>query len=277
MTAVAEDLEPFFSCIKAYRNIFFETAGDYVTRAGLPVRIDCFGYGPDAGEPDSAFATGIIAGKLHFWQVDGRHCTNAEYDLVQARPWLSLGRFWSLFDEMAADPEWAPHIFWSEKLERVTDADTIARELIFVICNSGMHRVVARRIYNSVIEELIHDGSAGNVFRHEGKAKAIDAIWTSRESLPAQLSTLDDVALLKWCGELPWIGKITKYHAAKNLGADVAKPDRHLVRLAAAAGEDIEAYCARLHKETGLRVATVDLVLWWALANQRLELTGERA
>jgi len=34
----------------------------------------------------------------------------------------------------------------------------------------------------------------------------------------------------------PYIGGVTAFHLAKNLGADLAKPDRHLSRLAAAQG-----------------------------------------
>jgi hypothetical protein len=48
---------------------------------------------------------------------------------------------------------------------------------------------------------------------------------------------------------LPYIGGVTAFHLAKNLGADLAKPDRHLSRLAAAHG----FYDAR---------NVVDLVLW---------------
>src|SRR6202011_3360269 len=51
---------------------------------------------------------------------------------------------------------------------------------------------------------------------------------------------------------LPYIGGITVYHLAKNLGADVVKPDRHLVRLAASQGFcDVQTLCSSIAKETG--------------------------
>lgn len=71
---------------------------------------------------------------------------------------------------------------------------------------------------------------------------------------------------LAFCESLPWIGGITKYHLAKNFGADVAKPDVHLKRLADAAGCTAQALCDRLARETGYRVGTVDVVLWRACA-----------
>jgi hypothetical protein len=54
---------------------------------------------------------------------------------------------------------------------------------------------------------------------------------------------------------------------SENLGADVAKPDVHLNRLAEAERVTAQELCERLAKETGYRAATVDLILWRACAN----------
>ena len=72
--------------------------------------------------------------------------------------------------------------------------------------------------------------------------------------------------MLEWLQGLPWIGGITKYHLAKNLGIDCAKPDVHLQRLADREGVTAHVLCERLAKATGYRIATVDLVLWRACA-----------
>lgn len=62
---------------------------------------------------------------------------------------------------------------------------------------------------------------------------------------------------------LPFIGKITAYHLAKNLGAAVAKPDRHLERLSTAMGfENPLQLCSCLSKESNDPISVVDLVLW---------------
>lgn len=158
----------------------------------------------------------------------------------------------------------AADIEWSENVQPPASADDFASEAIFVICNSGMHHKAGRSIYERVMPELRAGRSAGGVFGHEGKAAAMDTIWAGRGQLLSDyLASPDPVA---FCGSLPWVGSITKYHLAKNFGADVAKPDRHLQRLADAEGTTPAALCARLAAATGLRIATVDLILWRACA-----------
>jgi hypothetical protein len=63
--------------------------------------------------------------------------------------------------------------------------------------------------------------------------------------------------------ELPYLGPATSLHLAKNLGLDVAKPDRHLVRMARAlCCVNPETLCDRISAQIGDRVAVVDLVMW---------------
>lgn len=156
-------------------------------------------------------------------------------------------------------------IKWSEGIKPPTDAEDFALEAIFVICNSGMKNTVARGIYERVAKELYAGGTAHNKFGHVGKASAIDAIWVDRLALFERYMAADDK--LAFCASLPWIGGITKYHLAKNFGAQVAKPDVHLQRLADHEGTTAQALCERLSAATGWKVATVDVLLWRACAN----------
>ena len=73
--------------------------------------------------------------------------------------------------------------------------------------------------------------------------------------------------LIAFCETLPWIGPITKFHLAKNLGSNVAKPDVHMLRLAKLSGTTAQELCERLSRETGYRAATIDLILWRACAD----------
>jgi hypothetical protein len=82
--------------------------------------------------------------------------------------------------------------------------------------------------------------------------------------------TKSDEELVAWCGALPFIGHITKWQAAKNLGVDAAKPDRWMQRVAPLSNESVAELCDRLAAATGDRVATVDLVIWWAMAKHVL-------
>ena len=60
------------------------------------------------------------------------------------------------------------------------------------------------------------------------------------------------------------IGPITKFHLARNIGIDCAKPDRHLVRIAERFGwkDNIQGMCVKLAAYSGWRIGTVDLILW---------------
>jgi len=158
-------------------------------------------------------------------------------------------------------------IEWSEGLGLPINATHLAEEAIFVICNSGMKNTVARRIYDKVMVALNRGYRAGTVFGHKGKANAITEIWAHREYLYRDFLTRNaPEQQIEWCASLPWVGNITKYHLAKNLGVDCAKPDVHLQRLADLHVETVDALCQRLAQATGYRVATVDLILWRACA-----------
>ena len=160
-------------------------------------------------------------------------------------------------------------IAWSEALQPPTDAAVFAHEVIYVICNSGMSVVVAGQIYRRCLDALDRGHSATAVFRHAGKAAAIDAIWQQRDALFAAYRAAEDK--LDFCAALPWIGPVTKHHLAKNLGLDTVKPDVHLARLAQREGITAMELCQRLAAQTGYRAATIDTILWRACADSVLD------
>lgn len=158
----------------------------------------------------------------------------------------------------------APDIEWSENAGPPADADAFARETIFVICNSGMKNTVAQRIYDRVMLAIAEGQSASTAFGHAGKSKAIDRVWRERDRyFNGYMAAANKVA---FCESIPFIGGITKYHLAKNFGADVAKPDVHLQRLADHYDTTPQKLCAGLGEQAGLKARTVDLLLWRACA-----------
>lgn len=156
-------------------------------------------------------------------------------------------------------------IDWTENVAPPRDADEFATTIIFVICSSGMAARAAHRIFERCMGALRQAQPVSSVFGHQGKADAIEAIWRDRVDLFAAFQADDDV--LAFCAELPFVGIITRFHAAKNLGADFAKPDVHLDRLARREGTTVQRLCARLARQSGYRVATVDTILWRACAD----------
>jgi hypothetical protein len=171
---------------------------------------------------------------------------------------LSLTQYQQLRDRV--DAAFPKDITWSQTITPPTSADDLASEAIFVICNSGMRATVARPIYEKVMAALQRGDQTRTVFKHPHKATSIDSIWATRHALLASFQAAIDQ--LAWCDALPHIGGITKYHLAKNLGVDCAKPDRWLVRVAQCGGETVDALCQRLARAHGDRVATVDYVIW---------------
>jgi hypothetical protein len=159
---------------------------------------------------------------------------------------------------------------WSEAIEPPSNADDFAREIVFVICNSGMKNTVAAVvIFEKCMAALDAGLTVRQVFRHPGKSAAIDKVWAERAVLFEEFQLAPDQ--LAFLAALPWIGSVTKYHLAKNFGVDVAKPDVHLQRLADREGVTAQDLCTRLAAETALRVATVDTILWRACANGILD------
>ncbi len=143
---------------------------------------------------------------------------------------------------------------------------TFAQECIWVICNSGMKNQIALQIYHKVMTALGMEIPVLSVFKHEGKVKAIEYIWERKGFLYGKCWTHRNSPqqLLIELEKIPFIGPITKYHLAKNLGIDVCKPDRHLVRIAEKFKTTPEKLCQKLADATGDRIATVDYVIWRA-------------
>lgn len=158
---------------------------------------------------------------------------------------------------------------WPETLAPPRTAKQFAEAAIYVIVNSGMKYAVAQGIYRRCLDRLHGGKKVWRVFGHPGKAKAIDKIWSGREGLFQKYQRAEDK--LEFCGSLPWVGPVTKYHLAKDLGVDVAKPDVHLARLARRDRTTVERMCHRLAKQTGYRVATIDTILWRACATGILD------
>ncbi|GGD59262.1 hypothetical protein GRI62_00865 [Erythrobacter arachoides] len=183
--------------------------------------------------------------------------------LIEIRFPISRRQFEKI-DKAVRKAGYAAAIERSENILPPRNANAFAAEAIYVICNSGMSNIVAVPIFARCMVALQNGESVRTVFGHPGKAAAIDDIWRRRASLFRQLKKADN--LIGFCATLPWTGNITKYHLAKNLGEDVAKPDVHLNRLANPEGVTAQEMCERLARETGYRVATVDLILWRACA-----------
>jgi hypothetical protein len=152
------------------------------------------------------------------------------------------------------------------------------REYAWVVLNSGFRESVVRKHFDYISLSFCDWESAQaisenadvcvdcalSVFGHRKKLEAIvsTAKLISRSGFEWFRSSVeaDSLAVL---GALPYIGNVTKWHLAKNIGLDVAKPDRHLVRLAKRFGyTTVHNMCQEIFEQCGDRVAIADLILW---------------
>jgi len=150
-------------------------------------------------------------------------------------------------------------ILWYTKQKSCPNAEVFALQAIWVILATGLKEQSARIIEERVWTALNDGGQVDTVFHHKGKAKAIEFIWRNKEKLFREFNNTEDK--LEYLATLPWIGNITKFHLAKNLGLDVCKPSTYLVRIASKYGVDPNSLCRQLAKSSGDRVSVVDFVL----------------
>lgn len=153
------------------------------------------------------------------------------------------------------------------------DEEVFVLEAIWAICNSGMKNQIAEKIYKKILQSIIDGKPIAEAFGHKGKVKAIQYIIDNKQklyrgylsvwTLEAHYRSSVDTRL-DYLETLPWIGPITKYHLAKNLGIDCVKPDRHLERIAKEYDTNPHDLCKNISDIIGDKLSVVDYVIWRA-------------
>jgi hypothetical protein len=169
--------------------------------------------------------------------------------------------------------EWQAH----RRLDYLTETDLL-RESAWVILSAGMKESVVHQKFPAISESFFWWQSARKIaestetccrlacchFNHQKKIFAIAEVArrvsaSGFESVREHITT-NPMATLR---EFPFIGPVTVYHLAKNLGVAVAKPDRHLHRLASSFGYgDVQGFCRCISEQVGDSIQVVDIVLW---------------
>jgi hypothetical protein len=174
-------------------------------------------------------------------------------------------------------------ILWQRTvcIEDVTESDFL-REAAWVIFCTGFRERTVRRLF-SYLSLCFCDWESGAIIAEHAEVcqtaalaalnnppKVNAIIQIAREVDCEGFAKLRDEILLRpveRLRELPYIGPVTAFHLAKNLGLPVAKPDRHLQRLAAILSyPDAHTLCQDLALRTGDPPHVVDLILWRFLA-----------
>jgi hypothetical protein len=154
------------------------------------------------------------------------------------------------------DAGYAHEIAWVQSIPEDINKELFFREYVWVVCNSGMKEQVARKIFDRFIEDYDFDQ-----IRHPHKHKSVKKVFHRLNFYYDQYRRSKNK--LKFLKSLPHIGDITKYHLARNLGLNYAKPDRHLKRIAALFDfKNVQKFCEKVSEFTKDEVKTIDLIFW---------------
>ena len=170
-------------------------------------------------------------------------------------------------------------IDWCDNRPSFDDVDErrFLTEYAWVVFNSGMsNRVIQAKWV--LLTEAFHMFIPFMVSRFSkkvrekalsifGNKRKVDAVITMAkkivdEGFEKSMRRKIEHLTLDYLDSLPMIGEVTKYHLARNLGFDYVKPDRHLVKLASQYKLTPFELCYRIHRETGRRIGTIDVILW---------------
>lgn len=196
--------------------------------------------------------------------IDGRDELIQHY--IQAKSWIDRSPF-------------VHELEWQSSVQPMGFTETeFLRQHAWVVLNSGFREAVVRKHFSYIslcfcdwesAAAIVQNGEAcigcaASVFGNTRKLKALVEAACAIESEGFEAFRLrveaDAISELE---KLPYIGTVTKFHLAKNLGLDVAKPDRHLLRVASRFGyEDVQRMCRDISDYCGDKIAVADLVLW---------------
>jgi hypothetical protein len=173
----------------------------------------------------------------------------------------------------------AAEIAWQagRDLRLLTEPDFL-REGAWVVLCSGFRESIIRARFDAISSSFLEWIDSASIVRHRKRCRTsalrvfsstrkIDAIIEIAERVKglgfSRVVSELSMAPLRFIGSLPFMGSVTSLHFAKNLGVQVVKPDRHLVRLATAAGcPSPQEMCEKIATMTDEKISVVDLVMW---------------
>lgn len=174
---------------------------------------------------------------------------------------------------------YGPEIDWQSELSISTLSEpTFLREGAWVILAAGISEQVVRSRFDAVSKAFFEWSSAKLILTHWqqccdsamrafGHRRKIEAIGRLAERVSeSDITALRELLLEKGppCLQVfDFIGPITSFHLAKNLGFDCVKEDRHLRRLAESLGFQTAAELCRTISSLSLDpLRVIDVVLW---------------
>jgi len=163
------------------------------------------------------------------------------------------------------------------RAEDLTESQFL-REAAWTVLSAGMNESIIRKHFPAITDAFMGWSSAVEiadtrevcrrralaVFRHRAKINAIIAIAQKVAALSIDWIRHQVLCYgVHYLRRFPFIGPVTSFHLAKNIGLPVAKPDRHLVTIARLLGAgSVQTMCESIAEETCDPVPVIDVVFW---------------
>ena len=204
---------------------------------------------------------------------------------------LKIARLYQEIKKIVIIAGYKSEIDWQSgiKLSDISE-EHFVRELAWVIVSSGLNEKVARKVFNRISPEFYHWKSIERIISNRSeKFQTAIKIFGNKNKIMAIIESIELVNQIgfeqikeKLSNDpfetlmmFPYIGPITSYHLAKNIGLDIAKPDRHMTRIANLFGfSDVQNLCESISRFSGDCISVIDIVLWRfaTLENNYLEI-----
>lgn len=170
-------------------------------------------------------------------------------------------------------------IDWCDKRPPFDEIDEhrFLAEYAWVVFNCGMRNSVIEAKWKAIRQAFHYfiplvivknpikiQAAALKIFGNKKKVHAVIAMAHKivREGFELSMRSKIQKNPLEYLKSFPFIGDVTKFHFARNLGFEYVKPDRHLKRLAAKYNMTPAELCNLIHEKTGRRLGAIDVVLW---------------
>lgn len=172
-----------------------------------------------------------------------------------------------------------PELFFQEyvSIEKIS-MEYFYSEYAWVVLSSGLSVKVVNKVFDPLSDifgqwkspsEIVGNRKkiktkALNVFNNQLKINAIIemADYLQQTSIEHEIKQIQKFGI-GYLQNFKFLGPATSFHFAKNIGLNLAKPDRHLVRIANRFGyECVNDFCDSISSKVYEKKSVVDTVLW---------------
>lgn len=190
-----------------------------------------------------------------------------------------LSRLYFVAKNYVIQKGYSSEIDWQDNLNfNSLTQKVFLKEYSWVVLASGLSDNVVSKVFPKIQKILRNWHSLDYIFRNSVDLEIqLLKVFKNKQKIKALLQTSllifstgfvkfknhiskNGIAFLK---SLPFIGDVTCFHLAKNIGLPFAKPDRHLVRISEQIGfETPHQLCETISVYLVEKIQVVDLVLW---------------